>query len=147
MTKQKQHCTSVGTADLAVTKKNEAQMLKRHGSHHLASECNLCQLWVCCCSGPFTAWSLGRRQLSSWVQAHLEAALHFALGPRRVNDAQTVWDQPGCFVDSAAGPKRESAAAASWLLAQAKLSYASSYSFEITLAAKEANRILGDHVT
>ena len=28
MTEQKQHCTSVGTADLAATKKNEAQMLK-----------------------------------------------------------------------------------------------------------------------
>lgn len=30
---------------------------------------------------------------------------------------------------------------------KAKLSYASSYSFEITLAAKGLNRILGDHVT
>lgn len=55
-----------------------------------------------------------------------------------MNDAQTVWDQPGCFMDSAAGPKRKVQLQPLGFWSKAKLSYASSYSFEITLAAKES---------
>ena len=78
MTKQKQHCTSVGTADLAATKKNEAQMLE--GTDPITWSLNA------------TGVSFGSAALAHllllepWVgdsslagPGTLEAALHFAL--------------------------------------------------------------------